>query len=180
MSTVTLYPTEDCHVYDNDPDTNLDNQTNLRIGDVHGEYRSWVKFDLTSIPYDATIVSATFFVSAWLTAYSYSQIFSISSCSDSSWSESKITWNNAPEGSVSGIPAATFTAGGPQNLDVTYDVGNEVINGVISFRLSSATLDGSEIIMYDKESGLQTIQLDVVYTTASPPSNTTSMMFMFA
>lgn len=74
--------------------------------------RGWVGFDLSSIPTNATIISANF--STWIFGAgsdgNYADIpFHVKYCSDNSWTEAGINWNNSPDGSVSGTDTINTT-----------------------------------------------------------------------
>jgi hypothetical protein len=90
-------------VASNHPTTNFDGNEHrggLWVGNesTDGMTRSWVKFDLSSIPDGVVITSASF--RAYLTdEWNFTQDAAIGLyySADDSWSESGITWNNQPE-----------------------------------------------------------------------------------
>ena len=82
--------------------------------------RSWLKFDLSQIPSQATIRSATLRIhtSVWGTR-SVNKI-GVFVCEDNSWTESAITWSNAPSG-LSSNSLDTLECANP-DVDYTFDV----------------------------------------------------------
>jgi len=100
---VTLKPTDDTYISLTNPDSNYGGQTHLDIEHyVIGTppYQStyqeiiWLKFDLSSIPEGAVIDNAIL----QLHAYYVSETYTVHACycSDNSWTELGITWNNYP------------------------------------------------------------------------------------
>jgi uncharacterized protein YegL len=96
--TVTFSPTDDAYVFAWHPDTNYGSEGYLHVrwGDSCSNYqkRSYLKFDISSIPEYAVITGAT------LSLYRYSgdstsQTIGAYTVSNS-WNEDDITWNNAP------------------------------------------------------------------------------------
>ena len=85
------------------PDTNYDLNTNrgglwVGNGSPSGVARSWVKFDLSSIPDGVVITSASFhayLVDEW--NFTQDAAIGLHYSANDSWSEPGITWNNQPE-----------------------------------------------------------------------------------
>ena len=91
--TVKIYPTADAYTDSSKPGNNFNTQT-LRAGnDVnHGKHRTYLKFDLSSV--SGTINSAKLSIDP-LGPVGFPEI-GVYYISSDSWSESSVTWNNAP------------------------------------------------------------------------------------
>ncbi|MEW5760316.1 MAG: DNRLRE domain-containing protein [Candidatus Thermoplasmatota archaeon] len=98
ISEISLTAIADSYIRSSFPDMNFDN-CNLYVRPAssgYDEYRAFIKFDLSSIQSNATIISAELSLkeigsgSGWST-----RIFSVYPLT-SSWEETKITWNNQP------------------------------------------------------------------------------------
>jgi hypothetical protein len=128
-------------VLSNHPNTNFDGNEHrggLFVGyeNADGMTRSWVKFNLSSIPDGVVITSAVF--RAYLTdEWDFTQDAAIGLfySTDDSWSETGITWNNQPEFAavpsdvIDGPPAPDmFVMGNWYEWEVTSDV-EEALEG---------------------------------------------------
>ncbi len=98
--TRTLYPIADAHVNSASPDTNYGGEKKLYVSSNSEFNYTYVMFDLSSIPSDANIISANlslYLASTGGNIYGWpADKIGVYYCSDSSWTESKITWNNKP------------------------------------------------------------------------------------
>jgi len=98
--TLTLYPIADAYVNSASPNTNYGGEKNLYVSSNSEFNYTYVMFDLSSIPSDANIISAN--LSLYLAGTGGSiygwpaDRIGVYYCSDSSWTESKITWNDRP------------------------------------------------------------------------------------
>lgn len=86
---------------------------------------TWLKFDLSQIPSTATIDSVTLKMHTAVWGTRSINNVGVFTCDDNSWSESGITWNNAP--STSSTPLQTADCGDP-NLDYSFNI-NPVLTG---------------------------------------------------
>jgi hypothetical protein len=110
---VTITVSEDAHVGDTFPNSNFGSSTNLYVGDVYQNdpiqsWRSYLKFDLSSIPRSTVmtpsgrrtgtvVTSARLYVGHSGTGPSPPDIIvEAHYCDDDSWTEYGITWLNAP------------------------------------------------------------------------------------
>jgi len=134
---VTLFPIADAYVSSSNPDINYGNKSSLHVSSNSEFEYSYIMFDLSSIPTNANILSAG------LSAYLYSTFGSIYGfpadkigayyCSDNSWNELGITWNNKPSFSLS--PTSTWSFGiiyylkEYKSWDVTSDVKTALPSG---------------------------------------------------
>lgn len=108
--TVTLNSTADTTIYENSSTTNYGSNTKFITGkDNSGpgrNYRSLVKFDISTLPAGATVTSAT------LRLYQESSV-STSTISiaahkvTASWNENTVTWSSSGGGSYNATPLAT-------------------------------------------------------------------------
>ncbi len=101
--------------------------------------RTWLKFDLSQIPSQAEIDSAILRVHTAIWGTRSVNKVSVYVCDDTSWTESSISWNNAPS-AVSSHSLGTIDC---RNPDVDYN-----------FDLSSALSGGKSISLV-----LETVQL---------------------
>lgn len=100
---MVLYPIEDAALTFNDPDQNKGTSSYLDAWEVYygssEEYnfgrRSYLKFDVSSIPDESTIESAVLELYLW---DENDETCSVGAhiCQDNSWDEIGITWNSAP------------------------------------------------------------------------------------
>jgi len=102
--TITLQPGgvdgKDAYVYDNSPTINYGNSSTLVVGTITGPeiYRSYLQFDLSSVPPTAVIVGAKlglYYDWSWPTTWFYIGLYKVTG----SWGEDTITWNNQPASS---------------------------------------------------------------------------------
>lgn len=137
VNLITLSPTKDAFVAKKATDSSWEN-TNygthnelMALSGTHGgavtQYRSFMAFDLSSIPENAVILEAKLFL---YSSGDHSQISGSNASMlhkiNSSWAESTITWSNQPTYSaLSGdpeLPASTVSGSNNPNLDYVVDV----------------------------------------------------------
>jgi len=142
---VTLFPVADSYVNSSSPDSNYGSETSINIEITTGTTKNYtytyVMFDLSSIPLDAVITSSNLslymtYFSAWVTfpPYAYPSI-TIHYCSDTSWTELGITWNNKPPFDpqvTSGLGGWIFQLYQYYNWNVTSDVSRALSNGKLT------------------------------------------------
>lgn len=102
--TVELNPIEDSYIEFGEPDINNGAASDLTVtgecwwssGEKMGDRRAYIKFDLSSIPPNAQIDSAI--LQLYFNYKNVDETCSIGCyyCSDNSWNELLINWNNAP------------------------------------------------------------------------------------
>jgi len=109
MPAVTLYPSHDTFVTEPNPNFNYSAYTLLAVGNdwTYGKARAWLQFDLSSVPVGSTINSATLTLQSFFANNSWTYpptlFFNLARCTDNTWTESGITWNNAPNGSCGSV-----------------------------------------------------------------------------
>ena len=152
LKTLTLTPMADSYVDSSNPTAMHGSSTQLRIDGSPLVY-SYLMFDLSSVP--GTIQGLTLKVEA---TSSSSTGYTVWPVADNSWSESAITWNNAPAigsasvGSSGGFSGNTLTSAGVSSL----------ING--NGLLSMAMLDtNSTAVAFSSREGSVPPQLVVTY-----------------
>ena len=95
-STITIYPSDDTYVYAYDANGNYGSSSTLQVGRYNGDDQyeriAYLKFNLSSIPDGAVIVSATLKLYDSSTASINIKVYRVTE----DWSESDINWNNKP------------------------------------------------------------------------------------
>ena len=129
--TITIQPAaaagKDAYVYDADPGTNFGNFDNLKVGSrAAGTYRTYLQFNLASLPDNAVILSAR------LGLYYYYSVLTHSSnigayLVQGAWDESIITWNNQP--AVATTPEYSFTVPAAATSDFVYWYISNMVKG---------------------------------------------------
>ncbi len=103
---LTLYPTDDAYVSSTEPDT-VHNGNGLSAGYNASEItRSYLMFDLSAIPDGQTIMAADLRLDASFVTLPEAPEIGAYYLLDDNWSESTLTWNNAPT-SLSMFPTDT-------------------------------------------------------------------------
>lgn len=129
---------------------------------------TWLKFDISGIPPQATISSAT--LTATLDyAHVYANVGAYYASSNS-WSQSSITWNNAPLSSISGTPASSNYVTN-STLNYSWGVGSVVAASVptqtrLTLVLGSTSSESSDVNGWI-EFVATSMHLNIVYTYAS-------------
>lgn len=119
---VTLLSQDDSYVQENHPDQQKGSKSTMMVqSDSNKDRRSFVTFDLSSIPSGSTILSATLSLHM-KDAPQQSRTLEAQRV-NASWSQSTITWNNQP--GVSGASSTTAT-GTTDGTWVTWDVTTDV------------------------------------------------------
>lgn len=103
--------------------------------------RSWTKFDLSKIPSQAIVDSATLRIHTAMWGTRSVNEVSVFICEDNSWTESAISWNNAPS-ELNSNPLDTLECANP-DVDYSFDVSS-VINGKRTISLVLETIELSK------------------------------------
>ena len=97
--TVTLSPVADADVVIDQPDANFGAAASVKVGPelFEAARHVYLKFDLSSIPADATIVEATLAMSAY-SGFAWGNDGNVyaSFVPEDAWTEMGLTWNNRP------------------------------------------------------------------------------------
>lgn len=151
MTISTIVPAADTYVYDQTPNTAADQGSTvakLLVGfngrDVAGEWRSWVRFDLSAITAGSTINSATLRVHVYFsdTSSTYgSQDIGAYRSTDITWAET-ITWNTQPSSNGTATYDIWFDSSSNWDHDfiVTSDVAAALSTGGVSWVIKSVAI----------------------------------------
>jgi hypothetical protein len=121
--------TDDAYVASNSADGNFGGATQLRIRSVAPTYRSYLKFTVSGLA--GTVTSATLRLRVYDGGDQGGSVYGVSN----SWTESGLTWNNAPP--LSGSPLDSLgavMAGTWVEFDVTDSITGD---GTYSFGIGS-------------------------------------------
>jgi hypothetical protein len=149
----TFLPTDDSQVKDTSPDTNYGTVTPLRVreGTVTSPntYHTYLKFNVTGLSGSPSSAKLRLFVET-----SSGNTFAVSSTA-TTWTETAITWNNAP---VPGTQLATFfPTSSVAYIDITLPLGAFVTgNGTYSFVIAS---NGTTSAFFTSREGVNPPQL---------------------
>jgi hypothetical protein len=157
----------DSYVRSDQPTSNFGTATTLRVDGSPATY-SYLKFDvqgLTAPPTKATLrvlipVSSTTSINA-------------SHVTDTTWTETGLTYNNRPAPSAPSIPSGKITA----NTFITFDVTSQITgNGLISFMLDTTSSSSKSPPSRENPTTANRPQLvlDTTATTTTPPPPTTT------
>ena len=134
-ATMKIYPSDDAFVRSTSTSTNFqtdDWKHNLRAGyeNSFGTDKSYLKFDLSSLQ-GKTVTSVNF--SMFLVSNHDNPNLNLYYVNNTSWSESTLTWNNAPVTSTL-IGTKSITSGGAP-IRLSYNVNSYVSGGKLSLAL---------------------------------------------
>lgn len=146
FSSSVINVSADSYVSSADPDSNHGSETILQAS---GDYYSYLKF--TDLPSDATIVDAK--LKLYTThEYTTSVEIVVYFCSDNSWVEDEITWNNKPLNSIGVLDRITiYDAQDWFSWDITDEVIDALSEGTITLVLVGATDQVAQF--FSKDSG---------------------------
>ena len=185
-TTTTLTATKDAYVDQDNPDTNYGSATEL-IATTDLKKYLLVSFDISSLPSSITIVSATLKIYCTYKDGSYDMpVYKIND--DSSWSESTVTWNNAPSYDSTALDTTTITTGwnsytvtnavkqvvNAGNSSVGFVIASpEVELTVVTFKFASKEYDG-----YDAQLEITYSRTPTIGEFASPSTVYANQYFM--
>ena len=152
---VTLNPTDDAYVNNDQPDSNFGNEfaivSSIRFNSA--DSFGYLKFDLGSIPVNETIVSAT------LNLYQQGGVqpgvpgdVNLFRMTDDTWNENTVTWNTLPATTTPGNYLGNNANGGSYvgwsqwNLFESglWDPASDLSDGFLSLALSETGLGGDQ------------------------------------
>lgn len=154
MASIIIAPIIHTYVTENFPGDTRDAYLYSAVGQVdlitgfgstyEGVCRTWLTFDISAIPVGSTITTAELGIGWWMSSGNYAdKTVNVNRCTDVSFN-SGITWNTAPNASVSATPSGTVfigggNAGGSQTVTgLMADVAASLADGILAYRLSSA------------------------------------------
>jgi len=149
-----LEPVADAYIDRDSPDSNYGTATTLVWQYTGGlppdRYRSYLKFDISSIPHPCYIISATLYlytVTVPPVAYWTGDSFDVFSVFHDDWTENGITWNSAPPfiATIVDRPSGRIPSGAWISNDVTSFVRSEYDMGdtLVSFGIKVNGWDGT-------------------------------------
>jgi PKD repeat protein len=150
--TQTFAPAADAYAKESEPDTNFRSTSNLRVKEEAGNrYRPYMKFTVSGV--SGPVQSAK--LRLWVVDPSPDG-GSLRSVADNTWTESGLTWNNAPAFESASLDSAgPITTGTWVELDVT---GHVTGNGTYSFALVGTS---SDTAIYNSRDGANPPELVV-------------------
>jgi hypothetical protein len=155
-SVSTFAPNADSYVTANKKKANYGTATELRVSGSPLT-RSYLRFSVQGVANPVTRATLQLYLTS-----SSSTGFEVRSVADTSWSESRITYANAPKVGSAVTASGPFTTGTWLGLDITSLVKG---TGVISVALTSAS--ATAMAVASRETGVNSPQL-VVETGAAP------------
>lgn len=158
-------PTDDAYVLQGSPNSNFGSATTLRVDGSPPE-RTLMKFDVTGIG-DDRVTRARLRL---FNTNSSNRGGDFSRLANTSWSESGVTWNNAP--SAVGPPFAFLGRVSSSNfyeVDVTSQVTSD---GIIGFGITSTSSDGADYRSKEGPSGFGPMLIVEVESVDVPPDPT--------
>ncbi|MFQ5999299.1 MAG: PKD domain-containing protein [Candidatus Bathyarchaeia archaeon] len=163
------------------PNNNYGSDTRLNVRSDAKTRRTYIKFDLSSIPSGKSITSAKLYLHCVFANPTSSVQVNVNETGDS-WSEGAITWNNAP--SVGAFVASTDVGGVNQSYfwDITSYAqteysGDKILSVVVKFLQDDPSQNNPnyERKFASKENSDVSIRpyLEIVYTTTPPTASFT-------
>jgi hypothetical protein len=179
--TSKLYPTQDSWVEAEYPNDNHGYDTSLRVKSDSRTRRSYLKFDLSSVPNGKTITSVKLYLYCTY-ADSNPSIQVYAHETDDSWDETSITWNNAP---AVGSLITSISIGGTGQYycwDITpygqtqYS-GDKILSVVVKLLLDDPTQNNPNLARYfaskENTGTSQDPYLEVIYENTPPTASFT-------
>ena len=174
---LTIYSTADAYVNSSSTGTNYGSVNRLYVGANSELDYTYMKFDLASIPSGANIISATlavYYLGRSGTVY-VGETIGAYYCSDNSWTELGITWNNKP--SFNPSPTGSWSFGfityydEYKGWDVAADVNTARTSGTLTEVLKFVSKTGDAIANYQSREDANKPKLEIEYSLAPALSN---------
>ncbi len=176
----TLSPVADARVRSGSPTSNYGSRTDLRArrSTSSSTHESYLKFDLRTLG-SGTVANARLRLYGWLESGSNAISTGVHSVSNSSWSESGLTWNNRPAAATNPLATTTITSttGRYYEWDLTTYINSERTAGrtTISIALKNPQTSSPEVLFNAKEASgnrpqlVVTMNAPVAITSSSSP-----------
>jgi hypothetical protein len=170
-TSVQLVPTADSYVNSSSSGTNYGSESSMYVAATAEQCFAYLKFDLSTLPSGSNIVSAN--LSAYLSSTGgpiyMGETIGAYYCSDNSWLEAGITWNNKPSSdptptSTWSFPFIGFT--GYKQWDVTTAVRTAAPAGALTIVLKFTSKTGDGHAVYVSREGGSKPNIWVEYSTA--------------
>lgn len=175
--TTNLTPVADAYVDSSHPDENKGDDSFLWVKDnkYTGSSFIFIKFYLSSIPIDATIVSAQLKLRSFICSSNSTNV-SARYVSDDSWRESSITYNIRPS-----IPNhTTYIENVTSHSWCSWNITEDVLEAYRDNKLLTEALlwentrDNGHLLLYSKEARFKPV-LEITYTIPTSPTPTPSV-----
>jgi len=169
-TTVTLYSAADAYVNSSSPETNYGIVDSMYVSAISEQDFAYVMFDLSSIPLGANIISAKLRIYLSSTGgeiYGYpADKIGVYFCSNNSWTEHGITWNNKP--SLSSQPTdlwsfgIVYTVEVYKSWDVTADVKIALPSGILTdvLKFETKTDDGYAVFQSSEDTNKPKLEVE--------------------
>ena len=173
-SSLTFTPTDDAHVHSTRPDNNYGSLDHIRLrnGNPDYDYDTYLKFNVSGL--GGSVQSAILRLYVTDPSRSGGEIYSVDNNYQGSgvpWTESGLTWNNAPAFGSTPLDQKDAVSSG---VWVEYDVTAAIAgNGVYSFGMTTTSSDS--VFFSSKEGGTPP---ELVITIGSSPSGTADAQMM--
>ena len=171
-NTIKLQAIADAYVNSSNPDTNYGNLDWLYVSENSKQDYTYVMFDLSSLPSGANIIFAELRMHLSSTGGS---IYGMPSddigayyCSDNSWTENSITWNNRP--TFNSEPTDIWSFGfmyylNYKSWNITTDVNNAFPSGILTEVLKFESKTGEGYAVFDSTENDDKPILEIEYST---------------
>ena len=172
-TTTTLYSVADAYVNSSSLDSNYGEAEQIYVSADTEQDFAYVMFDLSSIPSGANIISAklSLYLSStggdiyWYPADTIGAYY----CSDTSWTELGITWNNKPSFSSEPTDSWSFSiiyyVEVYKSWNVTEDVRKALPTGKLTEVVKFESKTGDGYVLFSSKDGANRPKLEVEYST---------------
>ncbi len=163
--TTTIYSVADAYVNSSSPDTNYGDMDYIYVKKNSEQRFTYVKFDLSSIPSDANIISTK--LKLYLTDIGgYTGNINTYYCSNNSWTELEVTWNNKPDFSSEATDENYFGMIVFVNRYYSWDVTADIQEALSQGNLTEViTRKSSGYAKFQSKEGAHKPKLEVEYST---------------
>jgi len=186
----SLLPVADSYVASKKATSNYGTSTSLYVQssgtstNAYGDERTWLKFDLSTLPAGAAITSASLQLWDWKAAGAALPT-EVRGGTDDSWTETGINWNNQP---AFGAPLSSQTlASGTYNLWYNWDVtsfaqgkwtGNKLVSLVVKPATEGSTDATAPSYTFDSKD-YSSSRPSLQVTTQAPSVTVTQVQFFY-
>lgn len=183
-TTVQIHPSNDAYVSSEEPGDSAGAQPYLYVYTNGDEYRSFLKFNLSSIPDDAEVQSAALKVLIGLDHWPWfgsGASVEVRKVTNDAWSEGTITWNNQPPyGSLLDTVTQSFYEGGEVvekwwEWSVTSQVRSELSGDKTASFCLKATENECWFCAEECPDASKRPYLEVTYTVPEPGKDPTTL-----
>ena len=170
---ITAYSISDSDTNSLSPDTNYGDSGALYVNANSELDYAYIKFDLSSLPSDANVISASLDVFLWGTGGNIYVGDTIGAyyCSSNSWTEFEITWNNKPSFNPSATDTWSFSSSYTievyKSWNVAADVRTALPSGLLTEVLKFSSKTGNGYAQFQTRESANVPKLEIEYTLAS-------------